>query len=172
MKIRVYVGMVIANFSVSICSNYPEFSNLRSEYVSLYLFYLLVESKLVEFHSYFESVSSSLTSNSSEFVTFILKLENYLMEGSYNKILSLSHSITSTSLTNSSKVLITLCQQKLSTTVRREIMDGMEVSYKSLKLNDAMKLMMFKSPQELVEYVKSEKVSSTSLDSLSECLAI
>lgn len=99
-------------------------SSKRLEMISLELLTLLVEQRLAEFHSLLELVP--LAERENKFVTFVVELEQFLMEGSYNKVLAARKRAPS-------KVYSWLLES-LEETVREEVASCLEVSYENLTL--------------------------------------
>jgi len=110
----------------------------------LNLMFLLVENRLSEFHAELELLSESEARNA--FISFPIQLERQLMVGSYDEVLSANSRIPDPSYA--------FFMDNLLQTVRDSIADCLEVSYKEMKIEDAMKMMKFDSSQQLMEYVE------------------
>lgn len=106
--------------------------------------FLLVENRLSEFHAELELLSDAEAGN--PFISFPIQLERQLMVGSYDEVLSAHSRIPDPSYG--------FFMDNLLQTVRDSIADCVEVSYKTMKTEDAMKMMKFDSPQQLMEYVQ------------------
>ncbi|KAF1780485.1 HAD-like domain [Phytophthora cactorum] len=82
-------------------------------------------------------------------IAFAVKLEQYLMEGTYNKVLE--------SRTNVPNPYFPFFLSQLLQTVRENIADCAEVAYQCLTLADAQKMLIFDSAAELSTYIQEEK---------------
>jgi 26S proteasome regulatory subunit N12 len=109
--------------------------------LGLNLMNLLVENRLSEFHAELELLTDEEASNA--FVSFPITLERRLMVGTYDEVLSVKVPDAS----------YQFFVDNLLQTVRDSIADCVEVSYKNMKINDAMTMMKFHSRQELLEYM-------------------
>jgi len=79
-----------------------------------------------------------------EYIKFPIKLEQYLMEGTYRKVEEAQKGVPAPSYT--------YFVSKLSGTVRDSIADSSEAAYESLPLSDALKMLSMKSAGELSDY--------------------
>jgi len=124
--------------------------------LGLNLMNLLVENNLSEFHSELEELLTQPEAmTSSKYITFPISLERQLMVGSYDEILqSLT---TESSMPDKSYGTF---MENLLTTVRDSIGDCIEMSYKTMKLADAAKMMKYDSVKELLEYVEEMRGST------------
>jgi 26S proteasome regulatory subunit N12 len=109
--------------------------------LGLNLMHLLVENRLSEFHAELELLTEEEAGNA--FVSFPINLERQLMVGIYDEILNV------TVPDEYFQVFV----DNLLQTVRDSIADCVEVSYKTMKLADAMVMMKFDSQPTLLEYV-------------------
>ncbi|KAG5181586.1 SAC3/GANP/Nin1/mts3/eIF-3 p25 family-domain-containing protein [Tribonema minus] len=126
-----------------LATSLPDSSN-RLPLLGLNLIFLLVENKLADFHSELELMSDEDRSN--ECVMFPIRLEQYLMVGSYNQVLAakdhVPHQYYSYLLSN------------LVDTVREAIADCMSTAYDSMSVKDAQTMLMLPaSAQELKNFV-------------------
>jgi len=112
--------------------------------LGLNLMYLLVDNNLSEFHSELELLSSSEAST--PFLSFPINLERQLMVGSYDEVLDAGTHVPDPSYS--------FFMDNLLQTVRDSIADCVEVSYKTMKVNDAVGMMKFDSREDLFEYIK------------------
>jgi 26S proteasome regulatory subunit N12 len=110
--------------------------------LGLNLMHLLVDNRLSEFHAELELLTEQEASN--ELISFPINLERQLMVGIYDKVLNVKVPHPS----------YQFFVDNLLQTVRDSIADCLEVSYKQMKVQDAMTMMKFTSPQELLEYVQ------------------
>lgn len=112
--------------------------------LGLNLMYLLVENNLSEFHAELELLST--TEASSPFVSFPITLERQLMVGSYDEVLRAGSQVPDASYK--------FFMENLLQTVRDSIADCLEVSYKTMKMADAVNVMKFDNREELQQYVE------------------
>jgi 26S proteasome regulatory subunit N12 len=110
--------------------------------LGLNLMNLLLENRLSEFHAELELLTEEEASNT--YITFPINLERRLMVGIYDEVLSV------TVPDGSYQFFV----DNLLQTVRDSIADCVEVSYKSMRIADAMTMMKFGTQQELLEYVE------------------
>lgn len=114
----------------------------KTHVLGLNLMHLLVENRLSEFHAELELLSE--TEASSTFVSFPINLERELMVGIYDEILNVKVPDPS----------FQFFVDNLMQTVRDSIADCVEVSYKTMKIVDAMTMMKFDNQKELLEYIE------------------
>jgi len=112
--------------------------------LGLNLMHLLVENNLSEFHAELELLSSNEAST--PYISFPINLERQLMVGSYDEVLN--------SRTHVPDPSYTVFMDNLLQTVRDSIADCVEVSYKTMKIEDAVTLMKFDNREELLEYIR------------------
>lgn len=103
---------------------------------------LLAQSKIAEFHTELELIPIDQREN--KFISFPIKLEQYLMEGTYRKVEEAQKGVPAPSYS--------YFVSKLSGTVRDSIADSSEAAYQSLPLNDALKMLSMKTAAELSDY--------------------
>jgi len=115
--------------------------------LGLNLMHLLVDNRLSEFHAELELLSDAEAST--PFVSFPITLERQLMVGSYDEVLNAGANVPDPSYS--------FFMESLLETVRDSIADCVEVSYKSMKLTDAVTMMKFDSTAELQEYVQEKR---------------
>ena len=77
-------------FFVSFSNFLPE-SSMKYELIGLNLLWLLTQNRVAEFHTELELLSPKDIQNNS-FINYPVSLEQYLMEGCYNKVDMLPHS--------------------------------------------------------------------------------
>jgi len=112
--------------------------------LGLNLMYLLVENNLSEFHADLELLSSVEASN--PFISFPINLERQLMVGSYDEVLKAG--------THEPDASYSFFMDNLLQTVRDSIADCVEVSYKTMKIGDAVSIMKFDSKEDLLDYIQ------------------
>ena len=83
------------------------------------------------------------------YISFPFTLEGQLLVGSYDEVLNASANVPDPSYG--------VFMENLLETVRDSIADCVEVSYKYMKLVDAVKMMKFGSTEELLEYVRESR---------------
>lgn len=111
------------------------------------LLQLLVENRMAEFHNELELLPEQ--SRQDPNVAFAVKLEQYLMEGTYNKVLEARSHVPNP--------FFRFFLSQLLQTVRENIADCAEVAYQCLTLADAQQMLIFNSPAELNTYIQEEK---------------
>jgi len=117
----------------------------KNHITGLNLLHLLVENRLSEFHSQLELLSDQEASD--PLISFPISLERKLMVGMYDEVLTMSIPHAS----------YQLFMDHLLQTVRDSIADCMEVSYQTLKLQDAAAMMKFNSVDELQNYIANDR---------------
>ena len=102
---------------------------------------------MAEFHNELELLPEP--SRQDPNIAFAVKLEQYLMEGTYNKVLE--------ARTHVPNPYFPFLLSQLLQTVRENIADCAEVAYQCLRLADAQKMLIFDSAAELGAYIQEEK---------------
>jgi 26S proteasome regulatory subunit N12 len=110
--------------------------------LGLNLMHLLVDNRLSEFHAELELLTEEDAGH--PFVSFPINLERQLMVGIYDEVLSVKVPDPS----------YQFFVDNLLQTVRDSIADCVEVSYKHMKVQDAMTMMKYDTQKELLEYVE------------------
>ncbi|DAZ96159.1 TPA: hypothetical protein N0F65_009558 [Lagenidium giganteum] len=129
-------------------------SPLQSAILGARLLQLLVENRMAEFHNELELIPEKGREEPN--VAFGIKLEQYLMEGSYNKVLE--------ARANVPNAFFKFFLSQLLQTVRENIAECAEIAYQCLELSDAQKMLMFDSAAELNAYMQSQKPEWTLRD--------
>ncbi|TMW62002.1 hypothetical protein Poli38472_009495 [Pythium oligandrum] len=111
------------------------------------LLQLLVENRMAEFHNELELIPEQ--SREDPNIAFGIKLEQYLMEGSYNKVLE--------ARSNVPNPFFKFFLAQLLQTVRENIADCAEIAYQCLEVSDAQKMLILDSPAELQAYIQERK---------------
>mmetsp|Transcript_32094 Transcript_32094/g.37407 ORF Transcript_32094/g.37407 Transcript_32094/m.37407 type:complete len:262 (+) Transcript_32094:143-928(+) len=140
------VSQLKAYYSLLPPSSSTNTSNQKSHILGLNLMYLLVDNSLSEFHSELEFIKHSDTQASSKYITFPINLERQLMVGSYDEVLNAK--------ANTPDPSYQFFMDQLLQTVRDSIADCVEVSYKTLKVKNAVEIMKFDSVEDMMEYVQ------------------
>ncbi|XP_074579932.1 26S proteasome non-ATPase regulatory subunit 8 homolog A-like [Curcuma longa] len=114
--------------------------------LGLNLLRLLVQNRIAEFHTELELLPQNALENSC--IKHAVELEQSFMEGAYNRVLSARQSVPHDTYV--------YFMDLLAKTVRDEIAGCSEKAYDYLSINDAKKILMFSSDQELSDYVSEE----------------
>lgn len=125
--------------------------------LGLNLLFLLSQNRMAEFHTELELIPIEMHSNL--FVKHPVTLEQYLMEGSYNKVIAAQHTPPAESYKYFMSILIT--------TVKDEIAECCERAYQSLSVAEAQSMLMCESEAELREYVSGREDWSIEGDTVS-----
>lgn len=125
----------------------PATTERKCHVLGLNLMHLLVDNRLSEFHAELELLSEEEAGT--PFVSFPITLERQLMVGSYDEVLNAGANVPDPSYN--------FFMENLIETVRDSIADCVEVTYKSLKLTDAVTMMKLDSVEELQEYVQDKR---------------
>ncbi|GJQ10856.1 hypothetical protein GpartN1_g2996.t1 [Galdieria partita] len=125
-------------------SNFLSPSSNESLLIGLNLMRLLSQNRIAEFHSELELLQKRIKED--PYVTFAIRLEQCLTEGSYAKLLSLSQS--------SPNKYFQYFTQVLAHTVRKDIADCLETAYRYLSSDDAMKMLSFGSLDEFKKFIE------------------
>lgn len=112
--------------------------------LGLNLLRLLVQNRIAEFHTELELISAEVQGN--QYIAHAIQLEQWLMEGAYNKVLESGKHLPSE--------FLSFYMAQLTATVREEIASCSERAYTHLKLSDAQKLMMFDSEKAVLQYAQ------------------
>jgi 26S proteasome regulatory subunit N12 len=108
---------------------------------------LLAHNRIAEFHTELELISIDARTNN--FIRYPVEIEQHLMEGSYNKVLTARKSMPH----DSYGVFLDM----LVDTVREEIAECSQTAYESIPLRDAPKLLMLDSEQKVNEFIQKHK---------------
>uniref|UniRef100_A0A6U2A0U7 PCI domain-containing protein n=1 Tax=Pseudictyota dubia TaxID=2749911 RepID=A0A6U2A0U7_9STRA len=119
-------------------------SERKCHILGLNLMHLLVDNRLSEFHAELELLTEAEAST--KYVSFPIELERQLMVGSYDEVLNANSRIPDPSYG--------FFMDNLLQTVRDSIADCLEVSYKTMTLEDAVRMMKYGSVEELREYIE------------------
>mmetsp|Transcript_10977 Transcript_10977/g.22378 ORF Transcript_10977/g.22378 Transcript_10977/m.22378 type:complete len:256 (+) Transcript_10977:380-1147(+) len=119
-------------------------SSRKNHIIGLNLMHLLVDNRLSEFHSELELLSTAEASSPE--ISFPIHLERQLMVGSYDEVLAAGSRVPHASYG--------LFMDHLLTTVRDNIADCLEVAYKTMTMDDAVRMMKFGSVAELQSYME------------------
>lgn len=111
--------------------------------LGLNLLFLLSENRMGEFHTQLELIPLSAQSNM--YISFPVRLEQRLMEGTYNKVLSARADVPVPTYS--------FFMDTLANTVRDKIAECSEKAYESLPLSQVPQMMMLENEAELVKYI-------------------
>eukprot|EP00803_Ostreobium_quekettii_P008144 evm.model.scf_818.9 EVM.evm.TU.scf_818.9 scf_818:56296-59538(-) len=125
----------------------------KNEYmiVGLNLVRLLVQNCTAEFHTELEMIAPKVQQQD-VYIKHAIQLEQWLMEGAYNKVLRCKQNLTE---------YYSYFLDQLVTTMRDEIAGCCEKAYTQLKVSDAKDLMMFKSDKEVLAFAKEVSAHSS-----------
>lgn len=112
--------------------------------VGLNLLRLLVYNRISEFHTDLELMNPEVQQSSH--IQLVTQLEQWLMEGAYNKVLDARKTVPDESYA--------YFMEKLLSTVRDEIAECSERAYSSLAIPEAKRLMLFSSDREVADYAE------------------
>lgn len=108
---------------------------------------LMAKNRIGEFHTELELIPSA--SRSDKYIDYALRLEHYLMEGSYSKIreekIAAPHE------------LFSYFVDRLMDTMRQEIANCSERAYGSLSVEAAQRILSLASPEEVVDFCELRK---------------
>jgi len=120
----------------------PE-SERKCPILGLNLLFLLSQNRMGEFHTQLELIP--LSSQSTLYISFPVRLEQRLMEGTYNKVLSARKDVPIPSYT--------FFMDTLADTVRNKIADCSERSYETIPLSQVPSMMMLDDVAALEKYI-------------------
>ncbi|KAL4445895.1 hypothetical protein ABPG77_009094 [Micractinium sp. CCAP 211/92] len=119
-------------------------SSQEAALTGLNLLRLLVANRIAEFHTELEVVPEEV--QGAPEVAQVVQLEQWLMEGAYNKVLAARESASSEYYRH--------FLDQLSSTVRDEVASCSERAYESLSVSDAVGLLMLGSKAEVEAYAR------------------
>jgi len=111
--------------------------------IGLDLMYLLASNRLSDFHVGLEQLQQTIQTDN-VYISTPVKLEQYLMEGSYNKILLTEKNMPSP--------YYNLFMKMLLDTVRSEIATSLERAFRTLATKEAAHLLLYTSVDEVTEF--------------------
>lgn len=120
-------------------------SPYKYQLIGLNLLCLLARNRLAEFHTELELLNPKLI-QSNVYIRHPVSLEQYLMEGSYNKVFLSKGNVPSPSYNYFIDILLR--------TIREEIASCIESAYKKILFAEAGNMLYFKEQKELVEFAK------------------
>eukprot|EP00042_Codosiga_hollandica_P039976 m.338916 g.338916 ORF g.338916 m.338916 type:complete len:264 (-) comp55739_c0_seq1:186-977(-) len=135
-------------FYIDLKNTQATHSTYMYEIMGAHLLYLLVDNKLTEFHWAVEHFSPAVL-HENIYIKFPVSLEQYLMQGAYNRILLASSSLPAESF----GPLV----QKLLATLSDVIASSCEAAYQKIPVNAAAKLLFLSSEAALLDFVASRQ---------------
>lgn len=111
------------------------------------LLQLLVENRMAEFHNELELLPEQARDDPN--IAFGIKLEQHLMEGSYNKVLEAREHVPNP--------FFRFFLAHLLQTVRENLADCAEIAYPCLTLVDAQQMLIIDSPAALLAFIQERK---------------
>lgn len=131
-------------------SNLPE-STYKYQLLGLNLLFLLSQNRVAEFHTELELLPVDFI-QSNIYIRHPLSLEQYLMEGSYNKIFLAKGNVPAASYNFFIDILLN--------TVRDQIGACMESAFDKISVRDAARMLFLTTENETVEFAKRKNWTS------------
>jgi len=128
------------------CASTLQPSQRQYPILGLNLLRLLAQNRIAEFHTELELIPTELQ-HSNVYIKYPAQLEQHIMEGSYNKVLSAKNE----GVFQKEGMYF---MDMLVDTVRDEIADCSEKAYASIKAADLQGLLMFSSAKELSDFAE------------------
>ena len=122
-------------------------SAYKYQILGLNLLCLLAENRLAEFHTELERLSVEELKNI--YIKHPVSLEQFLMEGSFHKVLLLKGNVPAQNYSFFMDILIV--------TIRNEIASCVEKAYERISVSEAVKLLMIDSEGQLEEYMRERE---------------
>lgn len=138
----------------------PFFSQNKSpsenKLVALYLLLLLTKGDISQFHIELLALAGAAEDMSvienDPYLNYPVKLERWLMEGSYDKVWGMINEAKA----GSDFAEFVFFNESLTDTLRSEIAKCLAVSYKSLPVSNAKNLLFFSDEKAVLEFVRNE----------------
>ncbi|KAK7883034.1 hypothetical protein WMY93_029208 [Mugilogobius chulae] len=140
----VFTHQATAHFSTD---ELPEAAYMH-QLLGLNLLFLLSQNRVSEFHTELERLSAK-DIQTNVYIRHPVSLEQYLMEGSYNKVFLAKGNIPAESYTFFIDILLD--------TIRDEIAGCIEKAYEQIQFSEATRVLFFSSPKKMTEYAKKRK---------------
>jgi len=119
--------------------------------IGLNLIHLLAQNKLDEFHTELELIP--LEKHQDLYVKHPIQLEQYMMEGAYNKVLKAKDSVPHESYS--------FFMEMLMGTVRNEIADCLQKAYNAISVKEVQKILGFSNPKDFESYATGKNWTIT-----------
>ncbi|XP_040035801.2 26S proteasome non-ATPase regulatory subunit 8 [Gasterosteus aculeatus] len=113
--------------------------------LGLNLLFLLSQNRVSEFHTELERLNAR-DIQANVYIRHPVSLEQYLMEGSYNKVFLAKGNIPAESYTFFIDILLD--------TIRDEIAGCIEKAYEQIQFSEATRVLFFSSPKKMTDYAK------------------
>uniref|UniRef100_A0A674IBD3 26S proteasome non-ATPase regulatory subunit 8 n=1 Tax=Terrapene triunguis TaxID=2587831 RepID=A0A674IBD3_9SAUR len=120
-------------------------SAYKHQLLGLNLLFLLSQNRVAEFHTELERLPAK-DIQTNVYIKHPVSLEQYLMEGSYNKVFLAKGNIPAESYTFFIDILLD--------TIRDEIAGCIEKAYEKILFNEATRVLFFNTPKKMTEYAK------------------
>lgn len=127
-------------FSLFVCRNEIGESANKYQLLGLNLLFLLSQNRVSEFHTELELLPQEII-QSNQFIRHPLALEQYLMEGSYNKIFLAKGNVPAATYNVFMDILLD--------TVRGEIAACLESSYDKISIKEALRRLNLQTDEEV-----------------------
>lgn len=120
-------------------------SAYKHQLLGLNLLFLLSQNRVAEFHTELERLPAK-DIQTNVYIKHPVSLEQYLMEGSYNKVFLAKGNIPAESYTFFIDILLD--------TIRDEIAGCIEKAYEKILFNEAIRILFFNTPKKMTDYAK------------------
>ncbi|XP_053577599.1 26S proteasome non-ATPase regulatory subunit 8 [Bombina bombina] len=120
-------------------------SAYNHQILGLNLLFLLSQNRVAEFHTELERLPAK-DIQTNVYIKHPVSLEQYLMEGSYNKVFLAKGNIPAESYTFFIDILLD--------TIRDEIAGCIEKAYEKVLFNEATRILFFNTPKKMTDYAK------------------
>ncbi|KAJ5070044.1 26s proteasome non-atpase regulatory subunit 8 [Anaeramoeba ignava] len=121
--------------------NFLEPSELKLKILGIYLLFLLSQNRIAEFHTELELIK--IEERKSKFISFPMRLEEFILDGNYFKIRE--------AFSEKPSELFDFFLEELILSLRSQIAECVQVSYPHLKVKDAFEILMLKDKNDLIE---------------------
>ncbi|RWS29475.1 26S proteasome non-ATPase regulatory subunit 8-like protein [Leptotrombidium deliense] len=128
-------------------------SSYEYQLLGLNLLYLLAQNKVADFHTELELLPP-IEIIKNIYISHPVSLEQWLMEGSYNKVFLAKDNVPAESYT--------YFINKLLHTIRKEIAACMEKAYERISIDEATRILFLTSSKELKDFIVKEKLQWSS----------
>jgi len=119
----------------------------REKLMGLYLMYLLTQNRLSDFHVELELLNYDDLKN--KFIAFPMNIEQYLIQGRYNKIINAKNDIPN----DQYKLFL----DEMKTTVRNQISNSIQVCQDDIDLPSLLKMLGLGTKNDLQNYINQNK---------------
>ena len=136
----------------------PE-SAFKYQLLGLNLLSLLAQNRVADFHTELELLSVKELQNNI-YIRHPVSLEQWLMEGSYNKVFISKDEVPTPSYTPFIDILLN--------TIREEIANCIESAYESISITETARMLYFKNLNDLNQFIIKRKWK---VDQKNQCLA-